>query len=452
MDWKKLVAEHRFLSTYLRYQHHTESPKVHHMWSALACVSAALGRRFKLPFGNTYIYPNVYTILIGAPATRKSTAIRLAREMLARSTRVKFCATDTAGQKQGLLSSLSEEVSFDDDEQEVVHRKNRSLDTADFAHSWLDQEVAGYNAADEGTLFACASEFALFVGTNNAPMIACLSELWDCIPEYKYKLRKSEMTVREPTLQLLAATTPSQLVQCLPPNVFSQGLMSRIIMVYGESDGTRIPFPMPGSTEDKDYIEDVFGHCFSMAISDCILSPGAREALDEIYMSSTVQDALVDPRLQYYRDRRHDHLIKLLLLLVASDKRIEATATDVRMAHAILAQTETTMSDALGEYGVSQENVLRQRVLDFMQSQKRPMAFGYIFDRMSHDCSKRSVLASTLDDLVTSGKIMKFGGAINPATGIEELHYGVRGILDNSETKKSLLQLMRATTSTQGNA
>lgn len=60
----------------------SESPLIYHRWAMLTCLSALLNRKVYLPFGHKNLYPNMFTILIGSAAGRKSTAINIANDLL----------------------------------------------------------------------------------------------------------------------------------------------------------------------------------------------------------------------------------------------------------------------------------------------------------------------------------------------------------------------------------
>jgi len=71
-----------FFNNYYDYVGDTESPLIFHRWSILSGVAASLGRRCHIPLGYYKIYPAMYTMLVGASGTRKSSATSLAAKVL----------------------------------------------------------------------------------------------------------------------------------------------------------------------------------------------------------------------------------------------------------------------------------------------------------------------------------------------------------------------------------
>ena len=97
--------DNKFLKLYLTYVEETESPRIFHIWAALSCISACLGRRAKFPFGIGPIYANSYIALVGPPATRKSTVTSIATKLLKAATTIRFAPDDTGGQRQGIITA-----------------------------------------------------------------------------------------------------------------------------------------------------------------------------------------------------------------------------------------------------------------------------------------------------------------------------------------------------------
>src|SRR3546814_12105901 len=75
----------------------TESPRLFHLWSAITGAAAALGRRCFFQLGSITVYPHHYTLLVGTPASRKSTAISMMAKQLRKSTSVRVGPSDSGG-------------------------------------------------------------------------------------------------------------------------------------------------------------------------------------------------------------------------------------------------------------------------------------------------------------------------------------------------------------------
>lgn len=443
MPWN-LVDKHKFLAAYLRYNAGNESPAIYHLWSAITGISAALGRKAYIRDGNGKIFPNLYTLLVGPPATRKSSAIGELRDLLQEATRVRMAPTDISGQKQGLLSFLAEDYISDDDAENSARAKSRtSIDTM-ASMSWLDDELDILSPLDRSSVFVCASELMSFAGQNSAPLIAALTDLYDGLPQYEYRLKRSAIIIDKPMLQLLAGATPSHLVKAFPPETNDQGLLSRIILVWAAEPRAKIPRKTAGDADDRSYITDVFHRCFAIPETVITEDVEAAKAVDEIYMNDAAKSRIIDPRLLYYVNRRHGVLRKLCAILAMADDRTNISLFDVQLAEAILSFTEDGMPDALGEYGISGDARVRQLVVEYLRSQPHYVAFGELFKQMSHVCPKRSDFSRILQDLVDAGKLVTATDQYDKLTNGAVVMYGSPEAFNDPERRAALLAQLRS--------
>jgi hypothetical protein len=72
-----------WLQKYLAFTYENEAPEIYHLWSGITILAHVLGRKVRLDRGYFTTYPGqMLTFLVGPPATRKSTAIDIATELL----------------------------------------------------------------------------------------------------------------------------------------------------------------------------------------------------------------------------------------------------------------------------------------------------------------------------------------------------------------------------------
>src|SRR5262245_35982101 len=123
------IYNNDFLNLYMELVEHTESPRVFHVWSALTGVAACMGRKTWLPWVDGQLFSNVYVLLVGSPASRKSTAMKIMEKRLKKSTGVRFAQDDCGGKRQGLVSAMVGEE--DDPDIENVQQQIEDLMKAD---------------------------------------------------------------------------------------------------------------------------------------------------------------------------------------------------------------------------------------------------------------------------------------------------------------------------------
>ena len=393
LDFDKLRSP--FLRAHLQYVAETEPPRMFHIWSALTSISACMGRHLYLESGIGRIHGNMYVLLVGPPATKKSTAIKLSTVLMKRATDVKFAPDDTGGQRQGLIRALIEADGGDEDDEGETAADALDID----AIANMQMELA--HDADKHTMFANASEFGSFIGQNSLDLTRFLIKMWDG-DDFVYQLRQSKDTLYEPLLQILGGTTPTDIASLLPPEAIGQGFMSRCILVYAPNKEKSVPpSKIKLDVEQEDYLCKVYNHVHYKMRGEMQLTEDAAELLDILYETEL---KIQDNRFIYYTERRPSHLLKLTMNLCACDGRVLIEKGDVEDGHRILSATELRMPDALGEYGLSPLSVARQKMLEYLRYSKEAISENVMWAIMQKDM-KLIDFKNSVSALINSGKI-----------------------------------------------
>lgn len=395
---------------YFEYVKDTESPLIFHRWSLISAVSAFLGRKYYLPFGTTRVFPNQYIMLIGNPGTRKSSAIKTAKKILAHSGYDKFSAEKTTKEKFLLdLEGLPEtygEPSYANSKY-GRNSKQREMLTPDDVLRSLD--LGGGQNDHDGTpreVFICADEFNEFAGSGNLDFLSLLGSLWDWDDEsttYKHRLKNSKsLSIYQPTITLLGGNTHTGFQEAFPVQSIGQGFMSRLLLIHGEPSGRKIAFPTKPPDNLRQAIEEYFGRIASTVAGEATIAPDARQALDTIYRSWHEID---DFRFKHYSTRRFTHLLKLVLVVSAMRCSVRIDMQDVLLANTILSHAENVMPKALGEFGKSRNSEATQNVMSALYDAKKPLTFEDLWKVVSRDLDKREQLTDIIQGLVHGGKI-----------------------------------------------
>lgn len=401
-----LNLQNSFLQEYLEYVEETETPRIMHVWAALSGVGACLGRRVQLPFGITNIYANMFVLLVGPPGVRKSTAINLMQARLRNSTKVRFAPEDTAGARQGLI------IALENKDEEADEKEKIELEAA---AATLDLErLNGYTITidnrDAHVMFAVASEFGSFIGTNSMEMVTFLNKMWDG-EDYDYKIRTARHKLHKPLLSILGGTTPTNIASALPTAAIGHGFTARIILVHANKKYKKVSRPPKLSRDLEKQIDTTLSYLSNMFDGDMKESVDAGKLIDDLY---DVEIKLNDPRFIYYVDRRQQHLYKLAIALAAAKRSKIITKIDIEEANLILTYTEKFMPDALGEFGLSPLSTAKQKMLEFIQHAKGPVTVDILGAVMRRDM-KTVDFRNSLIELVNSGKIMEVHTNQGPA-------------------------------------
>lgn len=389
---------------YFKYVEHTEPPIVFHRWSLLTGLGAFLGRQYKMEFGEFYIHPTMYTMLMGDPGTRKSTAIKLAKRVFAQAGYETFAAERTS--KEKFLLDL-EGIEGDDG---VV--KNTS---AVMRNLFGDENVN----CDPKEVFICADEFNEFVGSSNLEFLSLLGSLWDWDDDskpFQQRLKTSRsVSIFQPTVSILAGNTHSGFAEAFPPQAIGQGFLSRLLLIHGEASGKKIAFPTRPSDELKSQMVELLGKIRHQVHGIATRSKQAQDMLTVIY---NTYRGMEDARFKHYSTRRFTHLLKLCLLSAAAHVRTEIRAEDVLFANTLLTFTEHRMPQAMGEFGKARNSDVAAKIVSILSEATAPMEHTEIWRQVQSDLDKIEDLNKLLAGMAQGDKIMYLGKDKSPgATG-----------------------------------
>jgi len=283
-----------WLDTYMEYTKIQESPKAFHKWTALATLSACLGRNVWIPRIKYTIFPNLYVILIAESARcRKSVAVGIGHK---------------------ILRSMKEPP--------MIFAQKITVEALIEALRGTSKQ--GYCS---GQIFS--SELSVFLGCDaiKKGIIPALTDLYDSPNEWVYHTRgRGKEILRNVTLCLLGATTRGAIKDTLPKGSVSGGFTSRIIFVYERDPAQSRLFTSMTEDDveesheeaeirrrliaDLDYIA---GHIHGKMI----FSRKAKIKAHDWYEAANKIDH--DARMDGYYGRKHDTMFKVAALLSISE-------------------------------------------------------------------------------------------------------------------------------------
>lgn len=331
-------------------------------------------------------------MLVGTPGTRKSTAIKLMKKLLSDVGYKNIAASKTT--KEKFLMDLAGETGEGD-----------SKDVEDF----LDKNLFG-DQDSMAEMFVMADEFNNFIGNGNIEFISILGELWDFNGTYTNRIKNGKsISILNPTISILGGNTPTNLALAFPPEVIGQGFFSRLLLIYGESNGKKIAFPEPPDPRYTKEISEYLTHIKSAAYGIAELSPTAKRLLEKIYTST---GGIEDVRFESFGTRRFSHLLKLCLIMSASRCAREISEEDVIHANTVLSHAEHFMPKALGEFGKSKHSDVSHKIVQFIESHSGIVEFKAIWKCVANDLEKQTDLATLLQNLMAAEKIQAVKGGL----------------------------------------
>lgn len=409
-----MASQDDLFSLYFELRKDTEPPPIFHRWSFITCLSSYLGRRFWMPFGEQRIFPNFYTMLIGHPGARKSTAIKLAKKLFSAAGYDTFAAEKTSKEKFLLdLEGISE-----DDLKSVTGTRRRSKQLSGLTPDEITEALFGKEKSSElrepKEVFIVADEFNEFVGSGNLEFLSLLGMLWDWDDEqtdYQFRLKNSKsVSIYQPTITILSGNTHAGFVEAFPPQSIGQGFLSRLILVYGEPSGRKITFPSAVEEKLRTEIIARLHQIKTQVTGPAELHPDAQNALDLVYRT---WKELEDGRFKHYSNRRLTHLFKLCLVVAASRISTTITEQDVVVANSILTWTEHDMPKALGEFGKSRDADTSGKIMQALYdgaAAGKPLGVNELLKIVKNDLDKASQLGDIMQKLVNAGQVQFIAG------------------------------------------
>lgn len=415
-----------FISLYLQYTSKTECPTFFHRWTAVTSLSAYLGRQIFFSHGHFTLYPNLYTMLIGSPGTKKSSAIKIGAKLLKQAGYNTFAAKKTRQEKFLLdLAEQSERKAVSGSNGDIAAGGGDILD----ANLWGEDidEADNYIDKPAAECFIAADEFNNFIGLGNLDFVSILGELWDYEGVYDYKLKNSKSVyIPNPTLSILGGNTPTGFAQAFPTESIGQGFFSRLLLIYGEPSGVKYTFPPAPDVAMQTRLIALLHRIKSEVVGELRMTTPAMDLLDRIYKS---WEGIDDLRFEHYTNRRLTHLLKLTLVLTASRISTSIEIEDIINANTLLTFTEQLMPKALGEFGKSKHSDITHKVMVALDATHVPMTFQAVWKVVVSDLDNRNQLVEILNNLVVADKIQVIeGGSYLPRKKVRT--EGIDGAID----------------------
>lgn len=386
-----------FITQYIDFASEgTESPRIFHRWSILTTLAAFLNRQYNIRHGHNVIQPNMYVMLIGSAGSRKSTSIKMAKDLLKRTGYTSFSSEKTT--KEKFLMDLA---GLDDSGRSTT--KPIDLDTL------LDSNIFGDpNEEANGTseMFIAADEFNDFFGNDILGFLSMLGALWDKDGMYENKIKNGKsVLIPNPTINILGGNTPATFANTFPTEIFGQGFFSRVLLIYGERSDRRMAFPQSPDEERRTELLASLRTIRERSIGTIEPTGTSRKLLEKIY---NLPSGFDDVRFESYGTRRFTHLLKLCLLVSASRAANSITEADVVYANTILSHAEQLMPKALGEFGRAKNADVTHKVMQIIYSSPGAVGFKEIWQQVGgKDIDNFDQLATIIKNLLMADKIQK---------------------------------------------
>ena len=286
-----------FIEAWLEYTDPQPSPLLWRRWAGIFMLAAAMERRMWVKTSIGRLYPNLYVILVGPPGVGKTLMTSLIR---------------------GFLHQLNT-----DDDKNSFHLASESETHASIGDSLRDAARRFISASNElmnyNALTVVSNELGVFLPEYDATMMNKMTSLYDGhMYSERRRTKDLQFVIESPTINMVAATTPSFLLETLPPGAWDQGFLSRTMIAFSAETLTRDLF---GETIIQEKLEKELLHDLRHVFSFSGAFTFEQEAINaiEIWNRGGRQPLPDHPRLLNYNTRRAAHLLKLCMVASVSD-------------------------------------------------------------------------------------------------------------------------------------
>jgi hypothetical protein len=316
-----------WIDQYVQETEKVPSPESYRLWSAITAISGVLERKVWTTGSAGQIYPNLFTVLVGPPASGKTNAIRPIRELWTKVNGLNLAPDNVT--KAALIDALSKAL-----------------------------RVVINGATDAYTFSAMAvpcSEFGVFFTHHDLEFLSVLNHIYDSPSSYREERRTAGIIeVVKPYLVILAGTQPDFLNSFLPDEAWGMGFTSRLIMIYANEAPASDLFSMV----------TISSSTLSVDLRKLFELKGefvwTKQAIDEInaWNRHGCPPAPTHSKLLHYNGRRALHTIKLSMISsISRSPELIVTVDDFERAKNWLIEAEITMPDifrAMGQRSDSQ--------------------------------------------------------------------------------------------------
>lgn len=295
------------------------------LWAAIATIASAMERKVWVKTDQpSPLYTNMYTVLSGGPASGKSLAIALSRDLLLP------LATRQRHEALFLAPDNPTKASF-----------------IDCLEASQKKAINGSGTPMYSALTVLCLELGVLIAKYDKEFVADLTTLYDCPPKYSAPRRTSKsVSIDAPVVNMLLGATPDALGDILPENAWGQGFTSRLVFVYGTAPTFYRSIFSKDSDPDFTPLKKSLEELYNEVHGQVLWEPDAQAAMEHWYNDEKMAPVPDYARLVNYCGRRDVHLMKLTMIsAISAGHGLTVELSDFRRAQSWLFETEKTMPD-----------------------------------------------------------------------------------------------------------
>jgi hypothetical protein len=409
-----------WLGAYLEHTKANEVPFGWNFWCGLSILGAACRRNLYLDRELFYIYPNLYTILVGPSAAHKSTCIDLMMDVLrAGNEQLESHAMEKGDDVRVVLLPPKTTAEWIVDE---LRPKEFVDEQLELRHGWSTP----VRHRDAVGLLNCG-ELSVLLGrdVNGADrLVAHLTEWYGCPDNWSAGTRNTgRRALVNVALTCVFGSTVEWIRSSVTEDLVTGGFFARCIFLYKERPSRYFPHPGPSDPVVRNELGKMLS-VWSLLPPDSLpvlWGHGAKAWFTDWYLHNKTLSP-PHPLMEPYLERKQNHLLKVAMLLSVSEHTHAYVTVDellglgglpLDVAHLakalqVLEVEEARMPECLAEIGKHEE----AEEADYVRGRLResPMTHTDLFRTTRWRVGSSKRFREIMDTLAQSGEVVSEPG------------------------------------------
>lgn len=370
-----------FLADYATFTSGNEANENYHLWSGLSVLASIVSRKIWIDLGYFQVFPNLYIVLLGEPGNKKTTAMRIAKNMVL-DFDPRLASADCQSAQDTVKMLADEETAL-----RLITLPNGST----YQYTPI-------------TIFA--TELSQFIEIDPARMIDLWVTVFDCDDYTKRTLKHSVQTIPGPCFNILGCTTPSWVSRYLKTDIITGGFSRRAIFVSESyNDDRRVPFPT--ITEE---MAAAYKRCVSRLREIDKLagpikwSPEAHEFYEHWYLTRKISR---DPDVGSFDRTKFIQFLKVAMLLtVSAGNNLVLELDTLKLAMAMVDNILAELPGVFHSMGRNELADVAHKMLTLIRANGGAQAREELFVLLFRD-AKTAELYQVVNHLIESGKLVR---------------------------------------------
>lgn len=331
-----------WLEAFSEYAQIYNTPDRYRTWAGVFCLAAATKRSIAMRARGNILYPNLFVLLLGGPATGKSQAVNAIKSVLTPASKFSYIppSVTRAGLEDFMRGNINTRVGPD-------------------GRQMMSNECIGLSEEMQGIL-----------PDQDLGHLTLYNILYDLPAMHKAVTRSNgEVRLESPYCTIFTGAQPAFLATTLPEQAWGMGFMSRSIMVWGTPPPRRSAFSEAETNTklQEDLIHDL--RAIFALHGYMQWSPAAQKLYDIWWVEHGGLPIPKHKRLAMgYNGRRELHMLKLAMVMsLAQSNALIVEERHVAAAIELLLEAEQQMQHIFNEMSSTGSMVALEDVLDVVR-------------------------------------------------------------------------------------